>query len=141
MGITYKFTDRTSISSSAELFHQRLPIGLLLQNKSYKELKTPVSYHYVIGFQHLITDNTLFTLEIYSKKYEHLPLDPLQPALFVIDESNQTGYFSHHETLVDSGRARSYGLEIMLHKKLAEKLYGVVSGSYFKSRYKGLDGR
>ena len=40
----------------------------------------------------------------------------------------------------DVGNAYSTGLEVTLQKKLVSGLYGLVSGSYSRSRYCGLDG-
>ncbi|MCI0514816.1 hypothetical protein L0128_16500 [candidate division KSB1 bacterium] len=56
------------------------------------------------------------------------------------DAYYQEGFFFNHPHLTDNGRAVSRGIEIMLQKKLAEKLYGLVSGAYFTTRYQGLDG-
>jgi len=141
LGMTYNFSERISLSGSAGLFHQRLPLALLFQSRSHQKLKNPAAYHYVIGIKYLLTENTRLTLDFYSKEYRNMPLDPLQPGLFVMDETFRTGYFSLHKDLVDSGQARSYGVEFMIQKKLALNLYGLVSGSYFKTRYKGFDGR
>jgi hypothetical protein len=38
------------------------------------------------------------------------------------------------------GIAEAYGIEAYVQKKLVEGFYGLIGGSYYKSRYKGLDG-
>ncbi|MFQ6083161.1 MAG: TonB-dependent receptor domain-containing protein [Candidatus Aminicenantia bacterium] len=138
--LSYKISNKTSLNAAVGVFSQHLPLILLLQNKSYKELKDPVAYHFVLGFRHFLSENTRLTIEVYDKEYDNFPLDPAQPSLFIFDEVFYGGFFNDHERLVDTGRARSYGIEFMIQKKLADKLYGVISGSYFRALYPGLDG-
>ena len=45
-----------------------------------------------------------------------------------------------HDKLISTGKARTYGVELMLQKKLAEDFYGLVSGSFFRSRYRDYHG-
>jgi len=138
---SYRLTDRTSLNGSTGLFYQNLPLLLLSQNKAHKRLKTPSAKHYILGIDHLLTPDTKLTLEIYQKNYDHFPLDPSQPALFLLDELYyRYGFFFNHERLVDRGKACSGGAEVTLQKKLAQNFYGLVSASYFRTRYRGLNG-
>ena len=134
--LSYEISQRTSLSGAAGVFYQPLPAILLLQKERNQDLPDPVACHFVLGLCHLLTENTRLTIEIYNKEYNHLPLDPAQPGLFIFDELFYGDFFSNHEDLVASGRARSSGIEIMVQKKLADKLYGVVSASYFRTRYR-----
>jgi hypothetical protein len=139
--IAYQITPRTSINGATGLFQQNLPLLLLSQNIENKELEDPVAIHYVLGIDHLLTENTKLSLEVYQKDYDHFPLDPTQPALFLVDETYYSfGFFLNHGRLIDTGRACSRGIEVMLQKKLAKDFYGLASASYFRSRYKGGDG-
>jgi hypothetical protein len=95
-----------------------------------------VAYHFVLSFRHLLSENTRLTIELYDKEYSHFPLDPAQPGLFIFDELFYGDFFSEHQNLAAKGKARSLGLEFMLQKKLVDKLYGVVSASYFRTRYR-----
>ena len=79
------------------------------------------------------------TLEGYAKEYRNIPMDPSQPQLFVIDQVQQTSVYFNGEPLVGSGRAYSRGVELMLQKKLARNLYGLVGLAYSRSRYRDLD--
>lgn len=64
-----------------------------------------------------------------------MPVDPTQPQTFLIDEVSYTSLFLPHAPLQDEGKANSRGIEILLQKKLAESVYGMVSTSFFHSRY------
>jgi hypothetical protein len=140
LSVSYQLNDRTSINASTGVYYQHLPLVLLSQNKSNKALKTPRAHHYVLGMSHLLTENTRLTVEAYDKEYAHLPLDPIQPSLSIIDQVVDFGIFMNQNPLVDTGEAYSRGVEVMLQKKLVQNLYGMASASYFRAKYKGYDG-
>ncbi len=135
LAFSYQFTSLTSINGSVGLFHQNLPLLLLSQNNNNKNLKDLRAIHYVLGIDHLLTENTKLTLEVYLKNYKNFPMDPLQPALFIIDGT----FFDNYGALVDNGEAVSRGVEIMIQKKLAKDFYGLASATFFRSRYKDGD--
>jgi len=138
---SYQLTDRTSVNGSTGLFFQNLPLLLLSQNVTNQQLKTPSARHYVLGIDHLLTPDTKLTVEVYRKDYDHFPLDPNQPALFLLDELYyRYGFFFNHERLVDKGKAYSGGVEVVLQKKLAKNFYGLASAAYFRTRYRDLNG-
>jgi hypothetical protein len=45
------------------------------------------------------------------------------------------GFYLNHEKLIDTGKARAYGIEGMIQKKLARDFYGLIGASYFRTRY------
>jgi hypothetical protein len=132
---SYQLTHKFSLNGSAGIFYQNLPLLLLVQNITNKNMATPKAIHYVLGINHLLTNNTRLTLEVYQKNYKNFPIDPLQPELFIIDGS----YFNNYGELADNGEALSRGVELMIQKKLAKNFYGLASASFFRSRYKGGD--
>ncbi|MEJ2542494.1 MAG: TonB-dependent receptor [Calditrichaceae bacterium] len=136
---SYQLTEKTAINFSTGIYYQNLPLILLSQDEAYKDMNDPQSYHFILGLSHLLTDNTRLTLEAYDKEYYNFPMDPAQPELFVIDEINYTSIFIPHENLVDNGRARARGVELMIQKKLAKDFYGMICGSYSKSEYRDLN--
>lgn len=139
--VSLRLDNRTSLNASAGVFYQSLPFTLLAQNDANKELADTRAVHYVAGIERLLTENTRLTLEVYKKEYSRFPIDPTQPSLFLIDEIYyRYGFFFNHANLVDNGKAESKGIELTLQKKLAEKVYGLVSAAYFTSRYQGGDG-
>lgn len=139
--IAWRPSGRDSIDLSAGLFYQRLPTTLLVQGTAAARFLEPRARHIVLGWRRLLTETTRLSVELYDKDYDRMPLDPAQPALFPLDEVFLNNRYGEHETLVFEGRARATGAEILLQKKLADRLYGLVSLSYFRTRYRGLDGR
>lgn len=131
----YWFTDKTSLSGSAGVYYQHLPLAMLAVNKDFEDLRDPVAYHYILGINRMISENTRLTFEVYDKEYHNFPLDPSQPALFVADEGGNPDF------LTDNGRASARGVELVIQKKVASDFYGLISGSVYQSRYRGYDGQ
>ncbi|MBU1101168.1 MAG: TonB-dependent receptor [Bacteroidetes bacterium] len=130
-------SEHTSLNASFGIFTQTLPALLLMQNAQLEKLAHPMATHYIVGLSHLFAADTKLTIEAYSKKYRNFPLDPSKPTSFVIDEIyDQEGLYLSHDNLVDSGEAEAWGIEVMLQKKLAKDFYGMISGSYFRTRYR-----
>ena len=138
---SYAFTKRTSLNGSAGLYYQNLPLILTGQRKENKNLNDPKAIHYVLGLEHLLTESTRFTIEVYQKDYSNFPVDPEQKGLFLIDELfYRYGFFFNHGPLKDNGKARTRGIELTLQKKLATDFYGLLSASWFRSEYKDENG-
>ena len=140
LSLRYQVNADLAINAAAGVFHQFLPLPLLAQNETSKDLRDPVAYHLVVGIRHMLSDDTQLVLEAYAKEYDHFPLDPLQPQLFIIDQVVDTGVYLNNNPLVDTGKARTRGIELMVQKKLARNVYGLLSGAYFRSSYRDYDG-
>jgi hypothetical protein len=139
---SYQLTGKTRLNASLGRFSQSLPMLLLAQNDDNKDLDEPVAVHYIAGLSHLLTESTRLSLEVYRKDYRNFPTDPAQPSLFLLDELfYRYGFFFSHENLSDAGKASATGIELLIQKKLVENWYGMIGGSYFRTRYQGGDGR
>ena len=111
------------------------------QRNEFKKLSNPKAYHYIVGLNHLLTESTKLTIEVYDKEYYDFPMDPTQPNLFVFDQAVIENVFMVHQKLLSSGRANSKGIEVTVQKKLARDFYGLITASYSKARYRGLDNK
>lgn len=138
--LSYQVSKKTWINTSFGIYHQNLPLMLLFQQETYKDLKDIMAHHYILGVEHLVTKNIKATIELYQKDYSCFPLDPSEPTVFLLDEFSLRRGIWTHDTLVDTGKARSYGVEFILQKKLANDFYGLISASYSITEYRGLDG-
>ncbi|HEX9934681.1 MAG TPA: TonB-dependent receptor, partial [bacterium] len=116
--ITWALDGRTSLKTAGGVFYQTLPTLILAQTEGGPSLKDMRAVHAVFGVDRLLTENTRFTLEAYRKTYDRLPVDLAQPGLSVFDgrADAMTG------PLASDGRAVSYGVELLIQKKLADKV-------------------
>jgi hypothetical protein len=137
----YMLDDRTTISASAGLFAQTLPMLLLAQRASYRDLDVPKAGHYVLGVQHMLSDETRLTVEAYYKGYRSFPQSPAAPDIFVVDDILYNNDFIRSSSeLVSNGRAESYGAELTLQRKFAGDFYGLCALSLYRSRYRTMSG-
>jgi hypothetical protein len=140
LAFAYSVTPQTTLKISTGIYYQNLPLSFLAQGDSKKNLKDPVAYHYIAGVDHLLGNATRLTVEGYYKDYRNFPMDPKEPQFFIADELVYQRMYGDIENVIDKGKARSYGLELTLQKKLMSGIYGLVGGSLFKSEYQDLGG-
>ncbi len=139
--LSYAISNITSFNISSGMFYQNMPLSLLMQDGANKDLHDPYAVHYIAGIDHLLSEETKVTAEVYQKEYYDIPVDPSDPSLFLMDEMFYRGglYFGHGP-LTNNGKARSRGIELTLQKKLAENFYGLASVTLFRTDYQGADG-
>jgi hypothetical protein len=133
--------DRLRLTGAVGLYRQRLPSFLLAQDPAFEELAVPRALHVVGGMSYLFSPSTQLTVEAYLKEYDGFPLEVEDPSLFVVDDGASQIGFRPYRTLVDEGKASSRGVEVLVQKRLTERLYGLASGSWFRSRYRDLEGQ
>ena len=139
ISVTYLFNELTSLTGSYGFYYQNIPAVITMQKDEFTSLKNPKSVHAVISLNHLLSESTKLTLEVYNKEYFNFPMNPSQPSLFLFDQAVQENLFLTHSSLKDNGEARSRGIELTIQKKLAENFYGLAAASYSKAEYKGLN--
>jgi hypothetical protein len=140
LSLTWQATRRLTFTAASGVYYQQLPLFILSQEDSNHNLKDPKAIHFVTGMEYLLTKDSRVSIELYNKDYYDFPLDPSDPSLFVVDDGTSFHYFGKYENLVDNGRARTYGIEILFQKKLYKDFYGLIGGSWFRSRYKDYSG-
>ena len=139
ISLSYAINEATSLTGTFGIFYQNVPCVIVAQNDAFRNLKNPKSYQYILGLNHLLTESTRLTVEVYKKDYSDFPMDPTQPNLFLFDQAVTENLFLTHSSLISSGQADSKGIEITIQKKMAKDFYGLVAASYSQARYKGLD--
>jgi hypothetical protein len=139
LSLRYDLTPRASIGAYAGLFRQTLPLLLAGRNPSNRELDDPSARQFGLTFQRLVTPDIRLSIESYYKDYRHVPVDPAEPSICILDDVFGRSLFGDGP-LQDSGRARSYGVEVVLQKRLKEKVYGMICGSLFRSEYRDPEG-
>ncbi len=138
--LSYALTPRWSVIGSLGVFRQFLYALMLARNPDSNGLKDPRAFHAVLGTEYVFNPSTRLTVEVYSKEYRDFPLTPDDPYLFLVDNNIALSGFTYYKDVVDTGRATARGVEILFHKKLREKLYGLAGMSIFSSRYRDLTG-
>lgn len=153
----YNFNPRISFSYSiSDLANMNLSIGSYSQSPSYiwlaaipsnKELKAVKVNHIVLGYERNLDEDLRLKLEAFTKQYSDYPTSVIRPYLVLANTgAGYTGSednFSSFgfEPLVSKGKGNVNGLELSLQKKSSEvPHYGIISITYSKARFTGLDG-
>ncbi|HOP06705.1 MAG TPA: TonB-dependent receptor [candidate division Zixibacteria bacterium] len=140
LSASFDLTDRTSLFTAVGLYYQPLTPLVLVQNEEAAKLEEPQARHYIIGWRHLLAEDTRLTVESYYKDYRRLTMDTSLPQFLVLDADNAEFSAETYEYLTDRGRAKSYGFEATLQKKLAHGIYGLLGFSLSHSEYRDLRG-
>ncbi|MGE5354326.1 MAG: TonB-dependent receptor plug domain-containing protein, partial [Acidobacteriota bacterium] len=140
VSLSYEVNPLLKLNAGAGMFYQRLPMVLLSQRREFQDLKTIKAYHLGTGLEYLITPDTRLTFEIYDKEYMDLPLSKSDPSLSVIDGGLTGSSFGNFSELSSTGKGYTRGTELLVQKKLSENYYGILSASYFRSRYRDYEG-
>lgn len=95
--------------------------------------------HYVAGVEYLPNDGLRFTLEGFYKNYAQVPVSVSKG----ISLANLGGDFNvlGNEAVVTNGKGRAIGAEFFAQKKLTNKFFGILSYTFYKSEFSGLNNK
>lgn len=94
------------------------------------------SRHLVSGFEWLPSSATRFTLEGFYKKYTDYPVSVLD-GISLANKGTEFGAIGN-EPVVQNGKGRAYGIEFFAQQKLSNRIFGVLSYTYYRSEFTGL---
>lgn len=141
LSFSWVLNKRLSMNGAFGLYYQQMPLFLLRLHPDNQKLQEMKARHLILGFTYLLQNDTQLTLEAYDKQYDNFPMKGEAPYFFVIDDvSGDDAKFGNWGLLVDKGKAYSRGVELTIQKKLAKKLYGLVSLIYYRAKYRDLMG-
>jgi hypothetical protein len=96
------------------------------------------SDHLVLGLEQALSPSALVTLEGFYKKYHNYPIS-LRDGVSIANKGAGFEVLGN-EPLAFTGNGNTYGLELLLQQRLVDRLYGIMSYTYFFSEFSGLDG-
>ncbi|KAA3662764.1 MAG: TonB-dependent receptor, partial [Calditrichaeota bacterium] len=142
LSLSYIVNERLTLAAAAGRYFQAPSFIFITGDASNKaNLKSLGSDHFIVGFDYLLADATLLSVECYRKNYFDYPVsgDP-QFAYFSTANSGADYGSTGGGELISAGSGRGHGFEFLLQKKLVSGLYGLASYSYSKIEHKALDG-
>ncbi|MFN8319828.1 MAG: TonB-dependent receptor [Saprospiraceae bacterium] len=139
----YRINDQWKINTSVGKYF-KIPIYTVLgfQNQAgdyvNKNSKYIASTHYVAGVEYLPKEDLRFTVEGFYKKYDRYPVSLLTG----ISLANQGGEFGAigNEAITSTGKGEAYGFEVYGQQKLTGSLFAVVSYTFVRSKFSGVNG-
>jgi outer membrane receptor for ferrienterochelin and colicin len=135
---SYVITDKITFNASVGTYFKMLPYTALGYRNNNNELVNKntdytQSTHYVAGFEYLPSSSTRFTFEGFYKQYNNVPISVRNG----ISLSNQGADFNvlGNEAVSTTGKGKAYGFEFFAQQKLTNRFYGVLSYTWFVSKY------
>ncbi len=129
-----------TIYSEAGVYYQALPLTLVLQRPANQNLRDLRTLNLVGGVRWQATSVLHLNVESYFKRYDYMPMDTTQPAVFVLDELIYNyGFVAGHLPLVDDGRSLVYGLETSVSLRPMPQLFCRLGLAWSRARYRGTD--
>ncbi len=141
---SYILTNKLNLNFSTGRFFQLPPytalgysnINGVFINKQ-NDLKYMTADHFVVGLEFVPSENIQVTLESFLKNYSHYPFS-VRDSVPLSSKSADYGIFGD-EALLSSSRGRAYGLELLVRLKEFRKMNVVLSYTYVRSEFRGLN--
>lgn len=144
LSLSYMLNDKWSLNASVGNYFKLAPYTVLgFANQAGQLLNKDAEYqsskHAVMGLEYLVNDGLRFTLEGFYKKYDNVPIS-LQKGISLANLGSDFNVLGN-EPVVTTGQGKAYGLEFFAQKKLTERFFGILSYTFYRSMYTGLDGK
>lgn len=142
ISFSYVLADKWTANASIGSYFKLPPYTILgfannnnvLVNKNSKYQQ---SDHYVAGVEYVPNDGLRFTVEGFYKDYNNVPIS-IRNGISLANLGSDFNVLGN-EAVVTNGKGNAYGVEFFAQKKLTEKFFGILSYTYYRSRYSGAD--
>jgi hypothetical protein len=147
LSLSYALSDITNLNASVGRYHQAPSTIWLTAQPANRSLRYVGVDQYVLGVDHLLRSDIKASLEAYYKRYTDYPASIDRPYLVLANTGAgfggaDEGFASFGvDRLTSAGAGRAHGVELFLQKKSSDiPHYGILSISYNRSEFRGLDG-
>ncbi|MGZ3937399.1 MAG: TonB-dependent receptor [Flavisolibacter sp.] len=140
---SYALSQKMNVSLSYGLYY-RLPSytqiayadasGVLLNPGQYIR-----STHAAGGFEYLPNSDFRMTAEGFYKWYGEYPVS-ITDGISLANKGTEFGAIGN-EPVVQNGKGRAYGFELFVQKKLTRHFFGLLSYTFYRSEFTGLNGK
>ncbi len=96
------------------------------------------SDHAVAGVEYLFNERSRVTIEGFFKWYSNYPIS-IRDSVSLANKGAGFEVFGS-EPVIDSGKGRTYGTELLFQQKFNGRIYGIAAFTFYKSEFSGLDG-
>jgi len=123
--LSFHILDGTDLNMAYGKHYQSPQWFELVRDPDNHYLESKYTEQYVIGIDHLFSDNIRGTFEVYYKYYQDVPLE----RAFATPDPNDWD-----NVYLNIGEGYSKGIELFLQKKVMRNFWGTISYSYSISR-------
>jgi hypothetical protein len=140
ISLSYVVASRWTINASIGTYYKLPPYTILsfaenAGNLVNKNSKYQRNNHYVIGAEFLPKDDLRFTVEGFYKQYSNVPVS-VRNGISLANLGSDFNVLGN-EAVQTNGKGRAYGAEFFVQKKLTNRMFGILSYTWYKSEYSG----
>lgn len=146
-GLKYQFNERNTISIGYGMHSQMQPTDVYFYrelkadgtyDQSNKNLDFTKSQHFVLGYDILPFKDWRVKAEVYYQMLSNIPVTRTPSSFSML---NAGASFNPNEKgdLKNSGTGTNYGVELTIEKFFSRGYYGLITGTFYESKYKGSD--
>lgn len=143
LGFRYQLKQKHALGLAYGLHSRLEPLNYYLNNSLStgekavnKNLDFTKAHHFVLSYDWSITDFVHFKMEPYYQQLFSVPV--MANSSFSL--LNLQGDWFFAEKLQNTGEGRNYGIDLTIEKYISKGYYYLLTGSVFKSEYKGGEG-
>ena len=143
LSLAYNLNSKTSINSNIGRFHQLPSYTILGFENNGKYLNKDAAYitcdHAVIGIEYNPTSYSKISLESFYKRYSNYPFSILD-SISLANLGDDFGVVGN-EDISSISKGNSYGIELLAQQKMSSSIYGILSATYYYSRFEDNEGK
>lgn len=143
LSASYALSQKLNVSASYGLYYRLPSYTQIAYADAYGVLLNPGQYirstHAVGGLEYLPNSDFRMTAEGFYKWYSDYPVS-ITDGISLANKGTEFGAIGN-EPVVQSGKGRAYGFELFAQKKLTRHFFGLLSYTFYRSEFTGLDGR
>ncbi|MDO5978494.1 TonB-dependent receptor [Flavivirga spongiicola] len=146
--LNYKIAPKHNLSLGYGIHHQNIPLPILFLNEDVngepvqtnKNLDFTRSEHYVFGYDVKLAKSWRAKAEVYYQNITKAAVEPFPSSYSSLTEGADFDFNSNVFSLKNEGKGYNQGVELTVEKFFSKGFYGLLTASFFESKYKGSDG-
>jgi hypothetical protein len=143
LSLAYNLNSKTSINSNIGRFHQLPSYTILGFENNGNYLNKDAAYiscdHAVIGIEYNPSSYSKITIESFYKSYSNYPFSILD-SISLANLGDNFGVVGN-EDISSISKGNSYGIELLAQQKMSSSIYGILSATYYRSRFEDKEGK
>ncbi|MCF6348136.1 MAG: TonB-dependent receptor [Flavobacteriaceae bacterium] len=148
VAVNWKIAPKHSLSLGYGLHHQPVSLPLLFLNEDIngesvqtnRNLDFVQSNHFVLGYDVKLANSWRGKAEVYYQNITNAAVEPFSSSYSSLIEGAGFGFETERVSLVSEGTGFNQGVELTLEKFFSRGYYGLLTASFFESKYEGNDG-
>lgn len=146
--LSYAINSKNSINIGYGLHHQNIAAPLLFLEENVngnlvqtnKNLDLVQSQHFVLGYDVRLAEKWRAKAEIYYQLIDKAAVERTPTSYSSLTEGADFVFSRDKTSLVSNGKGTNMGLELTLEKFFSNGYHGLLTTSFFESKYEGSDG-